>query len=81
VKLSSQFLYQPAVFTKMSNGQEVSISNNTNLRINSSLEVNVIKILSIGLSSDLFYQTYPSYLNQRIQPYDSNVNLFIKGNF
>lgn len=80
-KYSTQVLIQPAVYTRLTDGSTVSLRNNTTIRINNSYEMILSKNLSIGLMGDLIVQTYTSYINPLVKPYDTNMNLFIKGNF
>lgn len=80
-KYSSQLLFQPAVYTELTDGTEVSPKNNTTVRINNSYEFVLSKNLSIGFMGEMIVQTYTSYINPTVKPYDTNLNLFIKGNF
>jgi hypothetical protein len=80
-RYSTQFLFQPSVYTELKNGGRVSTYNNTNIRLNNTFELILSKTISIGSNADFILQTYPSYINSNIKPYDTNVNLFIKGNF
>jgi len=80
-KYSSQILFQPAVYTEMNDGSRVSPINNTTIRVNNSYEFVLSKNLSIGFMGDLIVQSYTSYINPTVKPYDTNLNLFIKSNF
>jgi hypothetical protein len=80
-KYSTQILLQPAVYTRLFNGTEIGFKKNTNIRLNQSYEYVLSKNFSIGLSNDITIQTYTSYINPLIKPYDTNMNLFVKGNF
>lgn len=80
-KYSSQLLIQPAVYTELTDGTRVSTKNNTTIRLNNSYEFVLSRNFSIGFMGDLIVQTYTSYINPSIKPYDTNINLFIRGNF
>jgi hypothetical protein len=80
-KYSSQLLFQPSVFTEMMDGTRVSTYNNTNIRLNNTYEIILSKNVSIGVNGEFILQTYPSYVNPIIKPYDSNMNIFVKGSF
>jgi len=81
IKYSIQILFQPSVYTRLIDGTEISYKNNTNIRLNQSYEYVLSKNFSIGLSNDITIQTYTSFINPQIKPYDTNLNLFVKGNF
>ena len=80
-KYTSQILFQPALYTQLTDGTEISFKNNTTVRVNNTYEFVLSKNLSIGFTGDLIIQTYTSYINSNVKPYDTNINLFIKGNF
>jgi len=80
-KYSLLFLFQPSAYTELSDGRTVNIKDNTNIRCNTSYEYVLSKNLSVGLTGDLIIQTYTSYINPQVKPYDTNFNLFIKGSF
>lgn len=80
-RISNQILFQPAIFTQLTDGTNVDIKNNTTIRINNSYEVTLSKNLSMGLMGEIIVQTYTNFINPSVKPYDSNFNLFIKGTF
>lgn len=80
-KYSSQILLQPSVYTQLSDGRTVTLKDNTNIRWNTSYEYVFSKNLSVGFTGDLTIQTYTSFINPQVKPYDTNFNLFIKGSF
>ena len=77
-KFINQILIQPAAYTRLSDGKEVSLKNNTNIRFNQSYDYFISKNLSIGISNDIIIQTYTSYINTEVKPYDSSLNLYLK---
>lgn len=77
-KFINQILIQPAAYTRLSDGKEVSLKNNTNIRFNQSYDYFISKNLSIGISNDIIIQTYTSYINTQVKPYDSSLNLYLK---
>lgn len=80
-KYSSQILFQPAIYTQMIDGTKVKMKNNTIIRINSSYEYILSKNLSIGFSTDVVVQTYSSFINPMVKPFDTNMNLYIRGSY
>jgi hypothetical protein len=77
-KFINQILIQPAVYTILNDGREISLKNNTNIRFNQSYDYSISKNLSIGISNDIIIQTYTSFINPKIKPFDSNLNLYFK---
>jgi 16S rRNA U1498 N3-methylase RsmE len=41
-------------------------------------DYSISKNLSIGISNDIIIQTYTSFINPKIKPFDSNLNLYFK---
>jgi len=80
-KYSGQILLQPAIYTKLTDGKTLPTKENTTIRVNNSYEFILSKNLSMGFMGELIVQTYTSFINPSVKPYDTNMNLFIKGNF
>jgi hypothetical protein len=77
-KFTNQILIQPAVYTILNDGRKVSFKNNTNIRFNQSYDYSISKNISIGISNDIIIQTYTSFINPQVKPFDSNLNLYFK---
>lgn len=74
VKLTSITMFQPAIYTS----SEVRVKDNINLRSTNSLEVPVVKGLTIGLVNNINMSTFSTYIDSTVSPLDWNVLLSIK---
>jgi len=74
MKFTSITLFQPSIYTS----PQVSISDNINLRSINSIELPIVKKLSIGLINNINVSTYSSFINPLVKPIDWNLLFAIK---
>jgi hypothetical protein len=77
-KFQSVTFYQPSLYTVKNGGTIINFKDNINWNNQSSIELQLNKLFSMGLGDNLTYESYTHSIKPTYKPLDTNFFFFIK---
>jgi hypothetical protein len=75
---NSVSFFQPSLYTVKNGGDVVNFNNNINFRSNTTFDIKVYKLISIGLGNQVTYESYTHSINPSTKPLDYQFSFLLK---